>query len=393
MRISDWSSDVCSSDLIQLVLEHCGACNEFLLPLLAGIGLGHDVDGRTSQLRGKAHILAAAADGERKLVIGNHHFDPRLIFVGDDTADRCGLQRIDDESRGIFRPGNDVDLLALHFLDDCLNATALHADAGADRIDAAVMADNADLRAAARVTGSGLDFDDSVVDFGHFLREQLLHEFRMRAGEENLRPAIFAANIQDDRTDAIADAHYFARDLLIAADNTLGAAQIDDDMTELDALHDAGDDLSDAVLEFLILPLTLGVADLLENDLLGGLRIDAPQIDRRQRINDEVADLCTRLQLLRGLGIDLLEIILNHFDHFNDTPQAQVAAVRIQLCTDVIFGAITGTGRALDRIFHRFDNDGLVDHLFRRDAIRDSEQFGPICGNGGSHGCNPYPSV
>src|SRR3546814_4273032 len=90
--------------------------------------------------------------------------------------------------------GNDVDLLALHFLDDCLNATALHADAGADRIDAAVMADNADLRAAARVTGSGLDFDDSVVDFGHFLREQLLHEFRMRAGEENLRPAIFAAN-------------------------------------------------------------------------------------------------------------------------------------------------------------------------------------------------------
>src|SRR3546814_15614918 len=77
-------------------------------------------------------------------------------------------------------------------------------------------------------------------------------------------------------------------------------------MTELDALHDAGDDLSDAVLEFLILPLTLGVADLLENDLLGGLRINAPQIDRRQRINDEVADLCTRLQLLRGLGIDLL---------------------------------------------------------------------------------------
>src|SRR3546814_20169916 len=50
------------------------------------------------------------------------------------------------------------------------------------------MADNADLRAAARVPGSGLDFDDSVVDFGHFLREQLLHEFRMRAGEENLRP-------------------------------------------------------------------------------------------------------------------------------------------------------------------------------------------------------------
>src|SRR3546814_18578898 len=102
-------------------------------------------------------------------------------------------------------------------------------------------------------------------------------------------------------------------------------------MTELDALHDAGDDLSDAVLEFLILPLTLGVADLLENELLGGLRIDSPQIDRRQRINDEVAALCTRLQLLRGLGLDLLEIILTHFDHSNAPPTAQVADVPTKL--------------------------------------------------------------
>src|SRR3546814_14290753 len=103
----------------------------------------------------------------------------------------------------------------------------------------------------------------------------------MLSGEENLRPAIFAANIRDDRTDAIADAHYFARDLLIAADNTLGAAQIDDDMTELDALHDAGDDLSDAVLEFLILPLTLRVADLLETDLLVGPIVRASCGERR----------------------------------------------------------------------------------------------------------------
>src|SRR3546814_12656637 len=85
------------------------------------------------------------------------------------------------------------------------------------------------------------DWSSDVCSSDLFLREQLLHEFRMRAGEENLRPAIFAANIQDDRTDAIADAHYFARDLLIAADNTLGAAQIDDDMTELAALHDSSE--------------------------------------------------------------------------------------------------------------------------------------------------------
>ena len=61
-------------------------------------------------------------------------------------------------------------------------------------------------------------------------------------------------------------------------------------MAELDALDDAGDDFAGAVLEFLILALALGVADLLEDDLLGGLRGDAAELDRRQRIDDEVAD-------------------------------------------------------------------------------------------------------
>src|SRR3712207_7763811 len=46
-------------------------------------------------------------------------------------------------------------------------------------------ADNADLGAAARIAGSGLDFDDAVVDFRHFLREQLLHEVGMGRSEEH----------------------------------------------------------------------------------------------------------------------------------------------------------------------------------------------------------------
>ena len=76
----------------------------------------------------------------------------------------------------------------------------------------------------------------------------------------------------------------------VAADDALGAAEIDDDVAELDALDDAGDDLAGAVLELLILALALGIADLLEDDLLGGLGGDAAEFDRRQRIDDEVAD-------------------------------------------------------------------------------------------------------
>ena len=172
------------------------------------------------------------------------------------------------------------------------------------------MADDADLGAAARVAGGGLDLDDAVVNLRHFLSEQLLHEFGVGARQEDLRAAGFAADAQDQRADAVADADHLARDLLVAADDALGAAEVDDDVAELDALDDAGDDFAGAVLELFILALALGVADLLEDDLLGGLGGDAAELDRRQRIDDEVADAGALLQLLRPLRVDLLEMVL-----------------------------------------------------------------------------------
>src|SRR4029078_4776856 len=145
---------------------------------------------------------------------------------------------------------------------------------------------------------------------GHFLGEQLLHELGVRARQEDLRAAGFAANGHDQRADAVADADHLARGLLVAAADDLGGAQVDDDMAELDALDDAGDDLVGAVLELLELALALRVADLLEDLLLGALRGDPAELDRRQRVDDEVADGGALLQLLRTRRVDLLEMIL-----------------------------------------------------------------------------------
>ena len=163
------------------------------------------------------------------------------------------------------------------------------------------MADHADLGAAARIAGGGLDLDDAVVDFGHFLGEQLLHEVGVGAARgRSAGRGSRGATRHDQRADAVADADHLARDLLVAADDAFGAAEVDDDMAELDALDDAGDDLADAVLELLELALALGVADLLEDDLLGGLGGDPAELDRRQRIDDEVAERGAGLQLLRA---------------------------------------------------------------------------------------------
>ena len=151
-------------------------------------------------------------------------------------------------------------------------------------------------------------------------------------------------------------------------------------MAELDALDDTGDDLTHAVLEFLELALALGIADLLEDHLLGGLRGDAAELDRGQRIDDIVADHGARLQLLRSLQVDLLEIIIDRFDHLDDAPQAQVAGVRVELGADVVLGAVASVGGALDRVLHRLDHDALVDHLLGGDRIGDRDQLGLVGG-------------
>jgi hypothetical protein len=46
-----------------------------------------------------------------------------------------------------------------------------------------------------------------------------------------------------------------------------------------------------AVLEFFVLTIPLGLADLLQDHLLGRLRGDAAQFDRGNLVNDLIADL------------------------------------------------------------------------------------------------------
>ena len=77
------------------------------------------------------------------------------------------------------------------------------------------------LARRARIARHRADLDDAVIDFRHFLREQLRHELRMRARQENLRAARLAAHVIDIGADAVAGAEVFARDHLVAADDRL----------------------------------------------------------------------------------------------------------------------------------------------------------------------------
>src|SRR6185369_13873141 len=224
------------------------------------------------------HILAAAADGEAELLVGNHYFDLFGLLVEHDLGDVGRLQRRDHEVGDVVGPGDDVDLFALQFADHRLHAAAAHTDAGADRIDRAVVGGHGDLGAAARVAGDRADGDDAVVDLGHFLHEQLGHELRMGAAQKDLRAALFAADVVDVGADAVAVAVHLARDQFVAADDGLAAAEIDDDVAVLDALDGAVDDLADAIDVLVVHALALGIADLLHDHLLGGLGGNAAEL-------------------------------------------------------------------------------------------------------------------
>jgi hypothetical protein len=145
-----------------------------------------------------------------------------------------------------------------------------------------------------------------------------------------------------------------------------------------------------AVLELLILPLALGIADLLEDHLLGGLGGDPAELDRRQRIDDEVADRRALLSFWAPLRSILLEMVLGLFDDFEHAPQAQLAGLCVELGADVVLGAVAGAGGALDRVLHRLDDDALVDQLLARDRVGDREQLGLVGADGsgcGGHWC------
>ena len=173
-----------------------------------------------------------------------------------------------------------------------------------------------------------LDLDDAVVDFRHFLREQLRHELRVSARQENLRPALLAPDVVDIGADAVAVAEHFARQHFVAPHDRFAAAEIDDDVAVFDPLDDAVDDVADAILVFVVLPVALGLAHLLHDDLLGRLRGDAAVFERRQRIGDGVADLRGGMAAARLVEADLRRGIFDGLHHQHVARQVQLAALR-----------------------------------------------------------------
>ena len=117
-------------------------------------------------------------------------------------------------------------------------------------------------------------------------------------------PAGLAIDVLHVGDDAVAGAVRLARRLLAEGQHALRLADVDDDVVALlEAPHDAADELALAVLVLVEDEVALGVADALEEHLLGGLRGDAAEGGAALLELEDVAELFVLLAgLVRVLG-------------------------------------------------------------------------------------------
>ena len=190
-----------------------------------------------------------------------------------------------------------------------------------------------------------------------------------------MRAAHFAAHILNIGANAIAGAEHLARDQIIAPHNGLAAPQIKHNIAIFDPLDHAINDLANTVFKLFKLLFAFGFAHALNNNLLGGLCGDAAKLDRRQFVDNLVADLRLRIFTLgnseRYLGI----VIFDKLDHFDRPQKPRFTSFRVNLDTDIVLCAIARFGRLLNGVCHGCQHDLNVDAFFARDRVRNLNQF------------------
>ena len=116
------------------------------------------------------------------------------------------------------------------------------------------------------------DLDEPFGDLGHFEGEQPHHQFRRGSAHEQLGPAHLRAHIPQIAAEPVSRARDLPRNDFFPVHDRLGVpAEVEDDAAPFQTLDDAGHHLAHPVPVRLDDLRALGFADLLDNDLFGGL--------------------------------------------------------------------------------------------------------------------------
>ncbi len=232
----------------------------------------------------------------------------------------------------------DVYLLALEFLDHGLHARALHAHAGAHWVYVWVVRDNGYLCPLAGLPCRGLDLHDALVYLGHLHLEEFYEEGGLRPREDYLRALGVVADVYDERADPVALAVSLAADLFLLAEQGLCTAYVHYYITTLEPLHYPGDYLAHLVAELFEDYVALGFAHLLDDYLLGSLRVDASEFFRIELYAEHVAEDALGVELA-GILKGYLEVRVFHFlDNCLEEKELYLAALFLVMGLYVLVG-------------------------------------------------------
>ena len=189
------------------------------------------------------------------------------------------------------------------------------------------------------------------------------------ARQDDLRSLGAAVDAANHRADAVADRVVLRARLFLARQLRLDASELDDDVAVLEALDHAVDDFADALAVLGVDVLALGLADLLEDHLLGGLRGDAAEILGRTRELDLHVDFrFVAVELLRLAERDLRRRVGHLLDDLLDRVELELAGVGVEARAQRLALVTLARGR-LERVLHGADDDFRLDALFFGDRV------------------------
>src|SRR6185437_2200790 len=270
------------------------------------------------------------------------------------------------EGGDLFGELDDVDLFPAELADDGLHTHALHADAGADGIDVLIAGHDGDLGALAGLAGDGADDDGAVVNFRHFGLKERLHQRRSSARDDDLRSLGGAIHSQQHHPQALANGELLEARLLALGHAGFGLAEVEDDVHGLEALDGGGEDLAGTAAVLLKDGVALGLADLLEDDLLGHLGGDAAE-GRGVLVEAQLAaDLDLRGELAglieSELVLGVLDLLIALDDGLEDVG-ANLAGLPVELAAHGLLGLVELARGESDGVFDGADDDLRVDAL------------------------------
>ena len=254
-------------------------------PLQEGQGLGQDlghaldVNAPAGQLRRQPSVLPLPPDGQGELVV-RHDDGGGSPFLQEDGEHAGRAQGVGDEDGRLGVPLDDVNLLASQLVDDGLNADAPHAHAGAHRVHAGLVSGHGDLGAGAGLPGDGLDLHGAVVDLRHLQLQQPAQHVLVAAGDDDLGAAAGAPDLQDVGPHPLVDGVPLPRHLLAARQDRFRPPQVQAHVGRRDALDRPVDELALTLGEILEESFAFRLSDPLQDDLLGGLGGNAPEVSR-----------------------------------------------------------------------------------------------------------------